>query len=435
MTHRRRTNAHPPDSEEDPMADMLDYLDWYGDLGFDVIPFDEVDALLLSQLAYLDLAGVVPSPGEERPITVSEAAGRFSTLHPSNAPEDLGPLISPRTVQLLTSMANTGRRFATATLSSYEAVLDTQTHEQFGALTIGLADGSTFVSFRGTDSSLVGWLEDCEMSYKVVPSQVHALAYLEAAAMRTQGPIRVGGHSKGGNLAAYAVSHCAPAVRDRVTDVWCCDSPGFENDVVPLSGVEPIRDLIHLFTPGYSVVGALFDHVVDPVVIRSDGTGIMEHSAMDWQVMRGKLVRGERAGDGTVYVNQAFITLLCSRDLAGRKKLLDDLYAALEEQGITSLDDMLSHGSAGLSATLGSIRSLDDEDRKVMQDFLWSVAGGAVADAVVPAAMQLGTAVSSALADAREGAREGAHQLAIAIRTQGEKTNANANPDTPAKAD
>ena len=41
------------------MANILDYLDWRGDLTFEQSPFNEVDNLLLSQLVYVDLEGIV----------------------------------------------------------------------------------------------------------------------------------------------------------------------------------------------------------------------------------------------------------------------------------------------------------------------------------------------------------------------------------------
>ena len=68
----------------------------------------------------------------------------------------------------------------------------------------------------------------------------------------------MGGHSKGGNLAAFAAATCDDAVRDRIIEVWCNDSPGFEERVVPLELLHTIADRVRLFTPEYSVVGALF---------------------------------------------------------------------------------------------------------------------------------------------------------------------------------
>ena len=49
------------------MATILDYLDWRGDLTLEQDPFNEVDALVLCQLSYLHLNGVVPAPAREGP--------------------------------------------------------------------------------------------------------------------------------------------------------------------------------------------------------------------------------------------------------------------------------------------------------------------------------------------------------------------------------
>ena len=177
------------------MADMFDYLDWFGDFDFETVPFNEVDNLILAQVSYLPLLDVVPAPGEGS-VSLAEAANRYVEKFPSSAPARLGPLLSARTNDLLGHMASCGRRYADMQLGAYEEVLDEGTHEQFGAITFELPDGSIYVAFRGTDSSLEGWLEDCEISYKVIPSQTHALAYLRAvvaAAKKTdgQGQVRV----------------------------------------------------------------------------------------------------------------------------------------------------------------------------------------------------------------------------------------------------
>ena len=36
------------------MANISDYIDWRGDVPFDVAPFNEVDNLILSELVYTD---------------------------------------------------------------------------------------------------------------------------------------------------------------------------------------------------------------------------------------------------------------------------------------------------------------------------------------------------------------------------------------------
>ena len=57
------------------MANMLDYLDWRGDIPFSADPFNEVDSLVLSEAAYVDFEGLVPGPDEEVPEDFPRRAG------------------------------------------------------------------------------------------------------------------------------------------------------------------------------------------------------------------------------------------------------------------------------------------------------------------------------------------------------------------------
>ena len=41
------------------MANIMDYMDWRGDLSFEADEFNEVDNLILAQLAYVDFEGIV----------------------------------------------------------------------------------------------------------------------------------------------------------------------------------------------------------------------------------------------------------------------------------------------------------------------------------------------------------------------------------------
>ena len=42
------------------MANLLDYLDWRGDLPLSRDPFNEVDNLILAELSFVDFGGIVP---------------------------------------------------------------------------------------------------------------------------------------------------------------------------------------------------------------------------------------------------------------------------------------------------------------------------------------------------------------------------------------
>lgn len=52
------------------MSNIVPYLKWRGDIRLPERPFCDVDNLVLSELAYLDFTGIVPSPSDGGKISV-----------------------------------------------------------------------------------------------------------------------------------------------------------------------------------------------------------------------------------------------------------------------------------------------------------------------------------------------------------------------------
>ena len=59
---------------------MHDYLYWRGDLSFDQDPFNEVDNLILSQLAYVDFDEIVSDQREVK-IGIGEVCKTYWEMH------------------------------------------------------------------------------------------------------------------------------------------------------------------------------------------------------------------------------------------------------------------------------------------------------------------------------------------------------------------
>ena len=52
------------------MGNVMDYLEWRGDLTFEQSPFNDVDNVILAQLAYVDFRDVIPSVQMNRWISL-----------------------------------------------------------------------------------------------------------------------------------------------------------------------------------------------------------------------------------------------------------------------------------------------------------------------------------------------------------------------------
>ena len=58
------------------MANIMDYMDWRGDLSFEADEFNEVDNLILAQLAYVDFEDRY-CRGNAPAVPLKEASGQF----------------------------------------------------------------------------------------------------------------------------------------------------------------------------------------------------------------------------------------------------------------------------------------------------------------------------------------------------------------------
>jgi hypothetical protein len=323
------------------MPNMIDYLAWYGDLSLKEVPFNEVDGLILAQLSYIDLAGTVPTVEDGGSISVEDAAPRFRELHDKEEIYAKPGVVSPLTAFLLQHMAE-GKRYKTARLSNFTQKFDKDTAEQFAALHITLPDKSVYVSFRGTDDTLVGWQEDFDMTFSVVPSQTDAVEYVNRTCRRGRGPLRIGGHSKGANLAVYAASLCLPRIARRIVAVYDMDGPGFDPAILPESTFAGIRDRVHTYVPEYDIVGQLLSRTPPTKIVKSDEHGVYQHSAISWQVKGPVFVQADALDPESVALSASIDKWLSATSQTDRMEISKELFDSLAKAGATTLSDLMT---------------------------------------------------------------------------------------------
>ena len=155
------------------------------------------------------------------------------------------------------------------------ALTDPEMKMQFSAMCVDLPDGTMCVAFRGTDNTIVGWREDFDMAYQtIVPAQEAAVYYLAQAAASTGRPLRIVGHSKGGNLAMYASSLVGHSVQDGILEIDSFDGPGMNTAMAVNEGYLRIKPKIRSYIPQSSIIGLLMEYVQPYTVVRSTVTGI-----------------------------------------------------------------------------------------------------------------------------------------------------------------
>ena len=196
------------------------------------------------------------------------------------------------------------------------------------------------------------------MSFMTVPSQKEAVDYVERQG-RQGAALRLGGHSKGGNLAVYAGACVDPAVQERILRVYSFDGPGMDEETLGSPGYDRISARIESYIPQSSVVGMLLHYHPVYTVVRSASVGILQHDAMTWQVKDGDFVRRNDLDMSGRITDEAIHTWLQSMDMDQRRELVDTLYRVVDASRAELVTDLIEDWRDSAVKALEAIRELD----------------------------------------------------------------------------
>ena len=237
------------------------------------------DALALSCLVYVDFHAL-PGPRSPRGCLLREVA------QASSIPSLYRYSLASHADRPLLEAAGVSARFGGLRVRDAVTRLTSSPLAQFGAVTFVDEAGVSYVVFRGTDASAVGWAEDARFALDFpTDSQRWAANYLEYAASRADGPITVIGHSKGANLALYAAAASPPALER----VYAFDPLGFPASVVEGGFFESIDGLMHIYVTAGSWVSPLLPLPAPVTVVASGWPGPLSHNPYAWRLQDASL--------------------------------------------------------------------------------------------------------------------------------------------------
>jgi hypothetical protein len=347
-------------------GNIMDYLDWYGDFDFSVLPFNDVDNLILAELSYASLDGIVKEPQLGRRLRTISVKDAANELNESGRMEKSCKL-EKNAGQLLLEMAK-GKRFSDALLAGYVDKHDFKNQEQFSALHIYLPDGTLFVSYSGTDDTILGWKEDLNMAYQMpVPSQEEAVEYLEKTVPHDGRMIRIGGHSKGGNLAIYAAVMCYDRLKRRIIGIYNNDGPGFLESMLERKSYLEVKDRIKTIVPETSIVGMLLEHGDSYEVVKSTGKGIMQHDGLSWQVYKNGFVKLDERSKESLVIDKTIGTWVMGLSDNERVAFVDTVYDMLTGAGINYLSELEQYKPAMLNSMVKEMFSMEPEKAKMVR--------------------------------------------------------------------
>ena len=344
------------------MDNLIDYIQWMSDFPVRATGFRDADALVLCMLAYFDLAPLFRGDTEnvyvrdcQRLIDAGEAEAEI-------VGKDMGY------VDILQAAA-LSRRFGDLKITDYMDILREDPPLQFSAVCFHDDSDESFLAFRGTDSTLAGWREDFIAGFSHTEAQILARQYAETAVRTADRRWRMGGYSKGGNLALYtAVTMEAPSF-SRIEKIYILDAPGLRAEALASDGFSRIDPKTVCIVPEFSVVGKLFEPPLsDRKIILSTTGGFMQHSPATWGIDHGKLALTNKNDPVSCWISDV---LNRWAEHAARDEgllFIREVFDALTAGGAATLEELASEMPEDFGRIAQRLQGVSETTKRILAD-------------------------------------------------------------------
>jgi hypothetical protein len=340
------------------MANIFDYLIWRGDLTLAQSEFNEIDNLILARFSYFPFDHIIKQ-GEI--ITIEEASNRFKKL---DITKEI--ILQKEDIEFFINLGKC-ERFAKMKITNYINKVIPEEEKQFSAITILMPDDTIYISFRGTDNTLVGWKEDFNMSFQEnVPSQIEAVQYTKSVAQTYNNRLRIGGHSKGGNIAVYAASFSSREIQDRIINVYNNDGPGFQEEIIQSENYQRILNKVHTFVPQTSIIGRLLYHEEKYTVIQSTQSGVMQHDLYTWQLQGKKFVYLDEVDNGSQFIDKTIKDWLSRVSNEQRAEFINSVFEILQATDADTLAQIKEKWVKNAKILISTYKNMDEDSKKMM---------------------------------------------------------------------
>ena len=343
------------------MANINEYLLWRGDIKISSeFQFNEIDSMILARFSYLIFNKINMEPRE----TIETIANKMKNF-------DDEEFRYNGDKQLITNLSQSAR-FQDMVVTDFVENNDKEVEKQFGAITIHLPNNEIYVSYLGTDSTIFGWKEDFNMAFmENVPCQISGREYLENIAKKYPfKKIRIGGHSKGGNVAIYSAITSQPSIQNRIIKVYNYDGPGFSKNIIDKYETDNIISKIETYTPQDSVIGRILYHKEKMTVILSLEKGILQHDIFSWQVLKDDMIKLEKNTDSSEDIDKTITEWLETTTYEQRKAFVDGVFELFYSTEANTFGEMSNNISTNLPIVMKKYGEFSKEEKDTMSDML-----------------------------------------------------------------
>lgn len=347
------------------MDNLFSYLKWRGDLSFSKCKINELDFALFSQLVIIPYLQYINMPMSKTTdaITIAELA-KLVNDNKGKFIKKIGLIIPYQIIDLLIIMGKSNR-YKNLVVSNYEHNISINTETQFTAFCIDLDASTRIIVYSGTDDTIIGWKENFNMII-TSPTEAQKVATKYLKKYSEDKKVYITGHSKGGNLAIYSTLHIREDVFNRIIRVYAFDGPGISEDIKLNDDEKQRFKKIYNYVPQTSVIGRLFYHYENEIVVRSTNLGLYQHDILSWEININHFEKLQARDSDSLYIEQKINKVLESMSPIQREEFVEIGYGLLMRTKSETLTELNNNKAKLIKQYL----NVNKTDRKIIDTTL-----------------------------------------------------------------
>lgn len=347
------------------MNNLFDYVNWRSDLSFKQAKINELDFALFSQIIMIPYSLHIDMPlvSTNKELTIYEL-GILIQENKKSFIDNIGLIIPPQLVDLIILMSKSNR-YKDIIIKNYISNICLNKETQFTALTLDIDDNTRIVVFSGTDDTIVGWKENFNMMFTYpTEAQKSAEEYLKKVAKSKD--LYIIGHSKGGNLAMYSTMHTTKRIYRNIIKVLCFDAPGLSETIILDDDNKERLAKIYGYAPQTSIIGRLFNHHENEIVIYSNNLGLYQHDILSWEVEVDHFKYLEERDNDSIYIEKKINEMLSKMTPIMREEFVEVGYGLF----LRTKSQTLSELNRSKIKIMKQYLNVNKQERKILDNTL-----------------------------------------------------------------
>ena len=332
------------------MYTFYDYLKYYKNYDLKDIPWNIMDNLLCAILVY------IPVKSFNKTKTITSICNELSK---KELPKKVD-YMTPKTKDII-DIIKDSKRYKDLKLKNFINTIDNNT--QFGAGTFVLKNVKT-ISFKGTDRSVIGWLENFRLIYEYPTyTQTLAIKYLSDNINIFDREVYVTGHSKGGNLAMASAMEANIPDFNKIKKIVNFDGPGFREDEYTSLKYERLKKKLINIIPTSSYIGVMLFND-DYQIVTTNSHAINVHYPMYWNSYGTVFIEGKQSkiSRNLHEMTSKNITKISNEEI---HYVIEESFKNLDKKSLISLNNILN--------IMKSIRGVDNKTLKYLHTIINSM--------------------------------------------------------------